>query len=128
MTEPTLSAGLASRVLAAIEEAEQNRWRVHDQECDFGSHATDLMDLAVPSAVCDCPEPDRIARRCATDRKILAIHLREYPFPKTNPAESYCVVCDADSYEGFASTTTDSWCETVRLVAEGYGITGEETP
>jgi hypothetical protein len=68
---------LVARVLAAIEEPEKNRWRVHDQECDFGSHTTDLTDLAVPSAVCDCPEPENIARRCAADRRIVDMYVTE---------------------------------------------------
>lgn len=66
---------LAARVLAAIDETEQNRWRVHDQECDFGGHTTDITDLTVPSAVCDCSEPDRIARRCAADRETVGQYI-----------------------------------------------------
>lgn len=58
-----------------------------------------------------------VLRRCAADRKILALH------PQADPP--YLWMCDLCRDEGQNLDCTYP-CDTLRLLAEGYGITDQE--
>lgn len=65
--------------------------------------------------------PENILRRCAADRKILKVHA-----PQGGGWEPYaCLGCGTDSEFGVLVDHTND-CETLRALAEGYGLTEEQ--
>ena len=127
-------AYLDSAITKAAGDA--NRW--HDIECDV--HAIGLTDLAdilmateVPGAVCDCTGPASVLRRCAADRKAMAL----YSDTVAIRDKSAALLRDAqDRSVHPAPSALDDWNRAnreaammlplVQLLAEGYGWTEGE--
>jgi hypothetical protein len=66
-------------------------------------------------------DPAAVLRRCAADRKILAIHR----YAGGNSWDQYaCHGCGYDDTGYLVDHTND--CETLQALAEGYGLTEEE--
>jgi hypothetical protein len=61
-------------IQARLEDVVRDQWRVHDQECEFGSHVTDPTELAMPQIVCDCGIPARALRAVEAKRQLLKVH------------------------------------------------------
>jgi hypothetical protein len=66
-------------------------------------------------------DPAAVLRRCAADRKIL-----EHHEPNTHGIDVYaCTGCGSDDYGWNVDHTND--CPTLLALAEGYGLTEEQT-
>ena len=103
-----------------IDDASARADRWHDGECAV--HDASLTDATVlrGATLCDCDGPAAVLRRCAADRKILALHA-----PRGGDWEPYaCIGCGADSEYGVLVDHTND-CETLQAMAEGYGLTEE---
>lgn len=87
---------------------------------DLGDDLLPTGDRDVAYHIVD-HDPATVLRRCAADRKILAIHA-----PTGGAWTPYaCQGCGSDSeYGDFVEHTND--CETLQALAEGYGLTEEQ--
>lgn len=69
-------------------------------------------------------DPDTVLRRCAADRKMVNLHATTvFETIRGNPKygrDYWCETCHVPGDQGGRN-----WCETLRLLAEGYGITEE---
>ncbi|WP_147992851.1 hypothetical protein [Streptomyces sp. t39] len=98
-------------------EAGANHW--HDLECDV--HATSLIDVSVlhQATLCDCAGPTSVLRRCAADRKLIALH-----GGRGHGCPAYDYDGDLDEYARFYDHEV---CPVVEHLAEGYGWTAGQT-
>lgn len=119
-----MSADLAARLLAAVEETERianaatgGAWTAYrnrgvfagvlDRDWVAGTDPADATHIARH-------DPAAVLRRCASDRKILALHE-----PVTGFSGQQCTVCVGC----WATEEGEDWpCETLRLLADGYGL------
>lgn len=108
-------------------EADADRW--HDAECSF--HETTLIDVTVlqgGATLCDCEGPASVRRRCAADRKMLALHNTPgtvFPDAAYMGDNRWCVGCGYGN-DGEPLTQEVNDCPTLRALAEGYGWTEGE--
>lgn len=121
------------RTEAVARDATPGPWITHDHDDQVGMlevrtvHEADIMiGYVADVATVDAHhivrhDPASVLRRCAADRKILAIHA-----PAGGKWEPYaCLGCGDDSeYGALVEHTND--CETLLALAEGYGLTEEQ--
>lgn len=73
-------------------------------------------------------DPVSVLRRCAADRKLMALHnvpAVVYPNSGARADDRRCVGCGFDSHEEPMVDDVND-CPTLRALAEGYGWTGGE--
>jgi hypothetical protein len=73
-------------------------------------------------------DPESVLRRCAADRKLLAIHnvpALVYPDSSARADDRRCVGCGFDSHEEPMVDDVND-CPTLNALAEGYGWAGGE--
>ncbi len=106
-TERTASA-VASGSWSAYLEGGDDGWAVESSDGALSFTVGDQA-MAWHAALND---PRAVLRRCAVDRKLLALHAPcDYNMG--------CAVCDGEDYVSGRATYP---CETVKLLAEGYGL------
>lgn len=111
---------LVSRLLAAIEEAERNAEKMAQIRWFFTQARR--SGQTVMAEYFTRNDPAAVLRRCAVDRKLLELHA-QVPTHEGS-TKTGCKLClweyswGCDVQEGI--------CDTVKIVAEGYGISVEE--
>lgn len=119
----------AQRIAEAARGQGEGRWR-HDASHPNGYVYDELDQPVVYDESAPFPEeaahiafhdPATVLRRCAADRKILAVHA-----PQGGDWEPHaCLGCGSDSEFGVLVDHTND-CETLQALAEGYGLTEEQ--
>lgn len=138
----TVEGDLAARLLAAIDETEPLALHAHGDTWTVGStfavKSTDGEEVIAEGepgsggGVIDIPttahiihnDPQRVLRRCAADRKILAEH-PQVDADHVGDQPTGCATCHNDPDCGI--TIGKGNCTTILLLADGYGVTTEET-
>mgnify|MGYP001608697000 CR=1 FL=1 len=88
---------------------------------DGNSSAVAADVLPAAAGLIALNDPATVLRRCAADRKILAVHA-----PAGTKWDPYaCNGCGVDSEYGHEVDHTND-CETLQALAEGYGLTEEQ--
>jgi hypothetical protein len=115
-----VSGDLVSRLLAAIDETAENAVLIHSCDC-LTTRWSEGLDS------CDCPQPDRIRRRCAADRKLIeaaskwVVDIDEHGNYKRQPGDTTGAQ-EVTLIESLAGT----WHGVLETLAAGYGITEED--
>jgi hypothetical protein len=117
------------RIAEAARGQDEGRWR-HETGYQSGLVTDERGEVVVydegapleeEAAHIALHDPASVLRRCAADRKILAIHA-----PQGGDWEPYaCEGCGSDSEFGVLVDHTND-CETLQALAEGYGLTEEQ--
>jgi hypothetical protein len=133
---------LVERLLAAIDETERNGrlgptptgYVVTDHRGWSTVHAPEDVRITYTEGA---SERDAVLRRCSTGRRIVALHeheeMRFDAIARVTgvPAEETpflaCVECGDRDEEGGLLFDRKVRCETLRLLADGYGITEGKT-